>query len=279
MSHRHPKVALQALYLVAVCLIGVAPGCGDGVDRAPEQDVPDDAISEWRALMTNPAQNLDDPNLKQAANRIGRIAPHFVDEMIAEFGDPELTSEKLLALVASLEEVVSPEKVPQLIEFTQSGNAGAVRRSAAHLLGLLGSEDAREALMELKEDESETVRFTALLALARQGEPSVRESLREFFRRDNVQVSTRERVVSVLCEVPTDADRTMLERAIQTDGYEQETYLKAVAAMGRVGTKESMNAINVLKANPKCSPAVRQMCDNSIAAIEERSKPGTAGSQ
>ncbi len=278
MSHTQFKIALRYIYALGFCLAVVSMGCGDGADRAPGPEEPQDIIAAWRGLMETPAENIDNPVLKQTAARIGQSSPEFVPEMIAELDDPALSNEKLIALVASLEEVVSPNTVPLLVSFTAPDKPNSVRRSAAHLLGLISSEEATAALTTLKDDPMETVMFTALLALTQGGDDSAREGLRAIYRRDDVMVSTRERIVNVLSDVPNVEDRALLEDAVQTDGYEQNTYLVAVAALGRVGTPESMNAVNVRKAHPDCSEAVGQMCDNTLAAIEERSKSAAKNS-
>ncbi len=269
MSHTHSILGYIGLAF-ASCLILFASGCGGGDDAVPVATNPEDVMEMWRTLMDTPSQSTEDPELRNLTVRIGEIAPRFVGEMIARLEDTSLSGEKMIVLVASLEEVVSPERVDQLVALTGPDKSGAARRSATHLLGFVSSDEAKAALEGLRQDEMETVRLTALVALARHGDESVGPDLREIYQREDVMALTRERVVKALCMVPSDEDRVIFENAIQTVGSEQMTYLTVASAMGRIGTPESIEALNALKARPDCSVGVREMCDNSIAAIEER---------
>jgi len=273
MSRIHPYFVVVTQLAIAMSIIVMAPACSKEVDVAPTPANPDDVMAAWRTLMEAPAQNIDNPELTRLAAIIGQKAPHYIDEMIGGFEDPAISGEALFALVTSLEQIVSPEMVPKLVTFTTSDQSGTVRRAATHLLGEINSDSAKDALLILKDDESETVRLTALLGLAQQGNQAVREDLREIFRRDDVMDSTRERIVLTTCDVPIEGDRAILEEGIQIEGLQQGTYVRAVSVLGRIGTLESIDPLNALKARPDSSVAVRDMCENTIAAIEERETP------
>jgi len=263
---------------IAMCVIALSPGCNETADTTLAVPTTADSMEAWRALVENPSKSMNDPNLQLLASGLSQSNPGFVDEVLAELQDPGITPEKLIALVVSLEVAVSPESVPSLNALTASDKPGPVRRAATHLLGWIRTEDAKTTLLALKDDPQETIRFTALLGLAQQGDQSVRQDLRDIYQRDNVTDVTRERIVLAACIVPIEDDRSILEDAIQTAGYEQDTYRQAVSVIGRIGTTDSIEALNALKANPDCSDQVREMCDNSIAAIEERSESATAES-
>lgn len=245
---------------------------------APVAANPDELMAAWRTLMETPSESMENPDLTLLAIRIGQTAPHYVDEMIAELEDPALSGDKLIALVASLEEVVSPAAVPRLVSFTESERPGLVRGAATYLLGRVESSEATAALETLRNDETGTVRLSALLGLADRGDAEAGQALRELYAKEGTTVATRQSIVLAVSQVPVDADRFMFENAIQSEGFEQRTYLNAVSALGRTGTTESIGALNALKSHPDCSIAVREMCDSTIAAIEERSESATAGS-
>lgn len=244
----------------------------------PTSDTPADSLAAWQALMETPATSINDSNLQLLATRLGQTNPGFSEEVIAQLDDPDLSAEKLMALVVTLEVVISPESVPSLTALTTSDKPSSVRRAATHLLGWIRADGARAALQGLKDDSMDTVRLTALLGLAQQGDLSVRQDLRDIYLRDDVTDMTRERIVLAACFSPIDDDRPILEDAIRTAGYEELTYQQAVSVIGRIGTADSIEALNALKANPESSDRVREMCDNSIAAIEERSDSATAES-
>lgn len=269
MTHR-PSILRILGVAFASCLILFASGCGGGEDVVPVATNPEDVMNQWRTLLDTPSQSTEDPELALLTVRLGEIAPRFVGEMIGRLEDPTLSNEKLIVLVASLEEVVSPERVEQLVTLTGPDTSGPARLSATHLLGFVSSDNAKAALERLRNDELETIRLTALVALARHGDESVGPDLREIYKREDVMALTRERVVKALCMVPSDEDRTILEDALQTAGSEQTTYLTVASTIGRIGTPESIEALNALKTRPDCSVGVREMCDNSIAAINER---------
>lgn len=278
MSHKQ-SILRYISFAFASCLMLFASGCGGSDEVEPVATNPEEVMDMWRTLMDTPSQSTEDPELTLLTVRIGEIAPRFVGEMIGRLEDPTLSAEKLIVLVASLEEVVSPERVEQLVALTGPDKSGPARRSATHLLGFVSSDDAKAALENLRNDELETIRLTALVALARHGDESVGPDLREIYQREDVMALTRERVVKALCMVPSDEDRTIFEDAIQTVGSEQTTYMTVASSIGRIGTPESIEALNALKARPDCSVGVREMCDNSIAAINERFEVAAASTR
>lgn len=273
MYHALPYFARACGFIFALYLAVMAPGCGgDAVDTTPPPLNPDEAMAQWRSLMASPDDNLENPDLKLLAETIGQSAPQYVDEMIAEFDDPALSDEKLIVLVASMEAVVSPEMIPRLAELTDPGKPDPVRGAATYLIGLIQSPEAEASLEALRDDEYGTVRLSALLGLSDRGDDDARQSLRDIYNKESTTAAVRERILLTVTQVPNEADRAIYELGIQTKGFEQHTYLMAVSALGRVGSVESIGPLSALKSRPDCSVAVRDMCDNTIAAIEERSK-------
>jgi HEAT repeat protein len=231
---------------------------------------PDEAMASWQSLVESPAENMENRQLNDLARTIARSSPEKLNEMIDELNDPDLTGEKLIAIVASLEEVVSPALVPELSKLTEDANPGQVRGAATYLISLVRTPDAEAVLESLRNDSFGTVRLSALLGLSDRGDEAARTDLRTIYEKEGTTPVTRERILLSITQAPVDADRAVYESAIQTPGFEQQTYLMAVSALGRVGTRDSIDALNALKANPSCSVGVRDMCDNTIAAIEER---------
>lgn len=259
------------------CLVALAAGCGGSeTEMAPPAVSPDEALASWHALIQSPAENMENQQLKVLARAIARSSPGKVDEMIDELNDPALTDEKLIAVVASLEEVVSPAQVPKLVELTQPDNPGQVRGAATYLMSLVRTPEAAAALEKLRDDEFGTVRLSALLGLSARGDDAARAALRDIYEREQSTPATRERILLSISQSPMDADRAVYEDAIQSPGFAQDTYLMAVSALGQVGTRDSIDALNALKADPNCSEGMRDMCDNTIAAIEERLNTETA---
>lgn len=283
MSHTQPNFSLVSTLAFAMCLIALVPACSKTPTPSPPQSAqvqanPDEMMAQWRKMMETPSQSMEDRNLTLLAIGIGQSAPHYVDEMIAGLDDASLSGDKLIALVASLEEVVSPASVSQLAVFTELDRPSFVRGAATYLLGRVESADATAALEVLRDDENGRVRLSALLGLADRGDSTAGQGLRDFYAKEGTTIATQQSIVLAVSQVPRDSDKSMFEDVLQTEGFEQRTYLNVASALGRIGTTESISALNALKERPDCEVVVRDMCDNAIAAIEERSGSAAAES-
>jgi HEAT repeat protein len=171
----------------------------------------------------------DDPRVRRyLALALGRVGdPRMLPALLAAVDDagpagnrpdPETQVFAIWALGATHD----PRAVPKLLELSRSEDPG-LRKAAAHALGALPGDEARDALRTAVKDPVDDVRWNAALALARRRAPEAAPVLLEMM------------------------DRRTLERLPMTDEQREDTIRQAASAAALVSAPELRPALERLR--------------------------------
>jgi HEAT repeat protein len=166
----------------------------------------------------------DEPQVRRylvlALGRLGdpRVAPSL--RAVLDDATDDTDPQTVIYSAWALGGLQDPAAIPALLKLLRSDNRD-FRKTAAHALGALPTEETRAALLGALNDAAEDVRWNAALALARRGDPGAAPVLAQMMERSHLEAvsgltsAQRENVilqaVSASAAVPDPGLRKILE--------------------------------------------------------------------
>lgn len=228
----------RGIVVVALLAGSILYGCGDGGDlpedpanasQWPELDS-EAAYAEWKEIIANPEKDTNTNRHQMLAMVLAEQAPEKLHGMVELLADPGTTPESKLLIFSSLEAVLNPEIVTQLLELTKPEVDPSVRAGVTMLLAQSGDPAVEERFRELMVDDDSRVRFAALNALVMHGDDNARTILRDMYFEEGTPAPFRERIALTFGMGPQSGDTEVLADAALREDVAAD--IRAVVVMG-----------------------------------------------
>ncbi len=269
---------------ILVTVLVAVQGCGSKTVPVPvpetpgleAQASPQAIFDEWRDLVSNPAEHMDNPRCVVLAAMLAVQAPERLDDMIDMLIDPATGPQSKLMILTSLESVLQPSMVPRLMALTEPGVDGTIRSSVAMLLAGANDPNINQLLRKLSEDDDQRVRLAALNGLTIQGDESARAKLLEMYFESGTPAPFRERIALTFSMNPKDDAAGLLADALGVSSIQLSTRMTIAGALGIMGDTTALPALNacIEGDNPE---DLKSVARDAVAAIQARASGESAG--
>jgi len=271
-----------------VALAGLA-GCGGqeaesptpAPETAPEpKSAPmdqDELMKMWHSLLTDASpDNLDVFTATGVARRLAELGPNGLDPLLDVLEDPETEPLGRVLAVISLTPHVTPKMAPQLIEMTKTAQNVYARASAAHLLGLIDTPEARGRMEELMADDAWRVQVAAALALIDAEYPKALPRIDALWNDSRMTPPDKEQLILVIPQRLANEHLHVYREGLLNTKINQSARRHAATMLGRFGGRKAIAALKQAAENDP-DERVRQVAQKALEAVQARTKAGNTG--
>lgn len=268
--------------MLALLAGSILYGCGgDGGDSPedpanasqwPELDS-EGLYAEWDEIIANPEKNKNTNRHQMLAVALAAQAPEKLHRMVELLTDPSTTPESKLLIFSSLEAVLNPEIVTQLLELTKPEVDPSVRAGVTMLLAQSGDPAVEERFRELMVDDDSRVRFAALNALVMHGDDNARTSLRDMYFEVGTPAPFRERIALTFGMGPQSGDTEVLADAALREDVTEEVRAVVVTGLAMLADSASLPVLEQI-AEGDYDDNLKVIARDAIDAI--KAKDGTS---
>jgi HEAT repeat protein len=196
-------------------------------------------------------------------------SPEKLHVMVDLLTDPETTPESKLMIFSSLEPVLNPEVVAQLLDLTNLEVDPSVRAGVTMLLAQSGDPVVEERFRELTVDEDRRVRFAALNALVMHGDDDARASLRDMYFEEDTPPPFRERIALTFGMGPQSGDTEVLADAALREDLTEDVRTVVVTGLAMLGDPASLPVLQQC-AEGDYAEVVKVIARDAIEAIKAK---------
>lgn len=247
------------------------PTAGADTIRVPSEL--DEQMKEWHHLAEHPEVGNNTITAFAIAGTMAGSSVDGLSPLLDVIEDPAASPEKKVFAVRSVALFLTPAYVPRLRKLLTPEVDDTTRACAAALLAELPTEEVQAILRGLLEDDDRRVRLSAVIGLARAGDPEMREYLHTMYREPDTNDREKFQIVLFLLETPDQTDVDVFEDAVQSRFVNVNTRADLVLSLGNLGDASSIDALERSKIHLTDTQYIDQV-DTAIAAIEARARDG-----
>ncbi len=227
-------------------------------------------VARWHeAAKKTVKDNVGNQECTVIAMNLRDFGPEALLPLVDVLADPEETAYIKVMTVECLKGLVHPIMITPLMPLVDAKCDATTRACATHLLGSIGTAEAKPLLEKLVADPERRVRFAALRGLAMSGDPDRRQAFMDLWDDPETTLSEREEIGRVFAnDVNHDKENVALLSQVVQD-FEVDVSIRrlAVAALGRAGDPAAVPALKVA-AEKDPDEYVREIAASAASVIE-----------
>jgi hypothetical protein len=264
-------------WLVGACLV-IASGCEAPLPDTPPPlapPAPENAFERWTGIL---ALDPPDRDVEQAVLLTSMLGaqPNGLAPMVALLADPARSPEDkvfaVLCLTTQREALANFEA--ELIGWTGSTQPLQTRTFATHVLGLLDSPGAREAMRLLLDDTAQPVREAAMGVLLSFHPEMVEERLASFWADPTTSAAVRDQVVLGMPPHLVERHVDIYAEAVLNESLSQPARLKSISVLGQLGRAEHTGVLEQCIASATDS-VIKEHAQGALALLRAATELGT----
>jgi HEAT repeat protein len=247
---------------------GTSPEDPANASQWPELDS-EGVYAEWNEIIANPEKNTNTNRHQMLALTLAAQAPEKLHRMVDLLTDPGTAPESKLLIFSSLEAVLNPELVAQLLELTKPEVDPSVRAGVTMVLAQSGDPAVEERFRELMADDDRRVRFAALNALVMHGDEDARTKLRDMYFEEDTPAPFRERIALTFGMGPQSGDTEVLADAALDERVPEDVRAVVVTGLAMLADPASLPVLQQI-AEGGYSDNLKAVARDAMDAIEAK---------